>query len=92
MNRQWFHNRPLVRSAGPETGERDFIPRRRFGALSPREQAVLGLMAKGLTDKQIGAALFISWKTVKTHRAHIFQKINVANRTQATLWWLANGG
>jgi DNA-binding NarL/FixJ family response regulator len=43
--------------------------------LTPREREVLALMAEGLTDKGIGARLFVTPKTVETHIRHIFAKL-----------------
>ena len=52
-------------------------------ALSAREIEVLELMAKGKSNKEIGAALFISEGTVKSHGKGIFAKMNVLSRTEA---------
>jgi DNA-binding NarL/FixJ family response regulator len=54
--------------------------------LSPRELEVLGLVAKGLANKQIGRALGISERTVKVHMGNVFRRINVQDRTSAALW------
>ncbi|MFH0915605.1 MAG: LuxR C-terminal-related transcriptional regulator [bacterium] len=54
-------------------------------ALTDREREVLKLIALGMSNKAIGAELFISEKTVKTHANHIFRKLGVASRLQATL-------
>lgn len=51
--------------------------------LSPREIDVLKLMAQGKSNKEIGAALFISEGTVKSHVKAIFAKMNVISRTEA---------
>jgi DNA-binding NarL/FixJ family response regulator len=51
--------------------------------LSKREIEVLKLMAKGKSNKEIGATLFISEGTVKSHGKAIFAKMNVASRTEA---------
>jgi len=51
--------------------------------LSPREHEVLGLMAQGLTNRQIGQRLWISEPTVKTHVSHILAKLGQPDRTQA---------
>ena len=51
--------------------------------LSKREIEVLKLMARGKSNKEIGAALFISEGTVKSHGKAIFAKMNVASRTEA---------
>jgi DNA-binding NarL/FixJ family response regulator len=54
-------------------------------ALTDREREVLKLIALGMANKQIGSKLYISEKTVKTHANHIFRKLGVASRLQATL-------
>jgi DNA-binding NarL/FixJ family response regulator len=54
--------------------------------LTPREREVLGLLTAGLANKQIARRLGISEKTVKAHLTSVFQRINVADRTQAALW------
>ena len=53
--------------------------------LTSRELEVLEKIADGLSNKAIAAALFVSEKTVKTHVANIFQKLEVNTRTQAAL-------
>jgi DNA-binding NarL/FixJ family response regulator len=52
-------------------------------ALSARETQVLGLVARGLTNADIGRALFITEATVKTHLLRAFAKLEVADRTAA---------
>lgn len=47
--------------------------------LSHREQEVLGLVGRGLTSKQIGEVLFISARTVDSHRLRIMQKLEIRN-------------
>lgn len=54
-------------------------------SLSERELEVLRLMAKGLSNKEIGRALWIGETTVKTHVSHILRKLDQADRTQAVL-------
>lgn len=51
--------------------------------LSPREQEVLILIAKGYTDNQMADTLFVSYNTIKTHTKNIYRKLEVANRTEA---------
>jgi DNA-binding NarL/FixJ family response regulator len=53
--------------------------------LSKRELQVLHLIAKGVTNEEIGKKLFISVPTVKAHVANIFKKLGVENRTKAAL-------
>ncbi|MFC0451114.1 response regulator [Rhodococcus jostii] len=52
-------------------------------ALTPREAELLTLLAKGMTNKELGRALFISEATVKTHLAHIYAKLGVDTRAAA---------
>ncbi|WP_156517513.1 helix-turn-helix transcriptional regulator [Rhodococcus sp. LB1] len=52
-------------------------------ALTVREREVLRLLATGLTNAQIGARLFISAETTKTHVKKLMRKLGVSNRSQA---------
>jgi NarL family two-component system response regulator LiaR len=51
--------------------------------ITPREHEILGLIAEGLSNREIGARLFISENTVKTHSSRLFEKLGVGRRTQA---------
>lgn len=51
--------------------------------LSTRELEVLQLIAKGLSNQEIAAELYVSVNTVKTHIANLFYKLEVKRRTQA---------
>lgn len=51
--------------------------------ITPRELEVLGLVANGMTNKEIAAKLFVSENTVKTHAASVFEKLQAKRRTQA---------
>lgn len=53
-----------------------------FG-LTPREQAVLGLVAAGRTNRQIAEELFISPKTASVHVSNILAKLGVSGRGEA---------
>ena len=59
--------------------------------LSEREIAVLELVARGLSNRAIGAALFISEATVKYHLHHVFQKLGASDRTEAAVLALRQG-
>ena len=54
-----------------------------LASLSEREEEVLRLLTQGLTDRQIGAALTISPRTVETHVGSILHKLGVRNRAEA---------
>ncbi|MEA2146707.1 MAG: hypothetical protein QOG59_2294 [Solirubrobacteraceae bacterium] len=60
----------------------DAAPQDPFG-LTPREREVLGLIAQGATNRQIGASLFMAEKTASVHVSRILAKLGVASRTQA---------
>jgi DNA-binding CsgD family transcriptional regulator/tetratricopeptide (TPR) repeat protein len=59
--------------------------------LSGREIEVLGLLAHGMTNREIALALVISERTVNSHLAHIFNKLGVSNRAAAAAYALRNG-
>jgi DNA-binding CsgD family transcriptional regulator len=50
--------------------------------LTDSELGVIRLAAEGLTNRQIGDRLFISRRTVGNHLAHVFQKLDINNRSQ----------
>ncbi|MBD3886882.1 response regulator transcription factor [Phormidium tenue FACHB-886] len=56
-----------------------------LATLTRREQQVLRLLAEGATNKQIAERLFISEGTVKTHVAHLFERLNCKNRAQVAI-------
>lgn len=61
------------------------------GPLTERESEVLGLLARGLANKQIAVSLGISEHTVKFHVSSIYNKLNVTNRTEAVREGLRGG-
>ena len=75
----------------PEIATR-LVTRTQAGApLTTREIEVLQLMAEGKSNKEIGAALFISEGTVKTHVNSIHEKLSVRDRTEAVIVALKRG-
>lgn len=59
--------------------------------LTEREREVLTLVAEGLTNQEIAGRLFISIKTVQTHRAHILEKLNLHDRTELVRYAIRKG-
>ena len=52
-------------------------------AITPREHEILGLIAAGMSNREIGEKLFVSENTVKTHSSRLFEKLGVNRRVQA---------
>jgi two-component system, NarL family, response regulator LiaR len=65
--------------------------RSRSAQLTRREREILELVAEGKTNGQVAQQLSVTEQTVKFHLAHVFKKLNVTNRTQASRWALAHG-
>jgi two-component system response regulator NreC len=59
--------------------------------LTEREREVLTLIAEGMTNQQIAGKLYISIKTVQTHRAHIMEKLNLHDRTELVRYAIRKG-
>lgn len=57
-------------------------------ALSERERQVLELVATGLTNAEIGARLYLSVNSIKTHLRAAYRKLGVHRRTEAVRWVL----
>ncbi|TDB75300.1 helix-turn-helix transcriptional regulator [Micromonospora sp. KC723] len=80
-------SQPATRSGGrgEPTGDE-------LGVLTAREREVLAAVAEGLTNKEIGQRLFISERTIGVHVSHIFDKLQVRTRVQASAIFLRNRG
>ncbi|HTZ63606.1 MAG TPA: response regulator transcription factor [Solirubrobacteraceae bacterium] len=70
-------------AAGPTSGPRD--------DLSERELQVLRLIALGYTNAEIAKQLYLSVRTVETHRAHVQQKLGVSSRAELVGYALRRG-
>ena len=58
--------------------------------LTKREYEILGLVASGKTNKELAEALFISIKTVETHKTHILEKLGLKNTTELVKYAIKN--
>ena len=58
----------------------------RYASLSPQERRILTLIADGLTNRQIGAQLFLAEKTVKNYVSSLLHKLGFARRTEAAVY------
>ena len=65
-----------------ERHQADRLARERYAQLSEREREVLGLIVAGLTNKEIGRSLQLSPRTVETHRANLFAKLETQSLAQ----------
>jgi two-component system response regulator NreC len=63
----------------------------RYAALSEREREIFQLIAEGHSNKEIAEIIAVSPSTVETHRAHIFQKLDVHNTAQLVLYAVRRG-
>jgi HD-GYP domain-containing protein (c-di-GMP phosphodiesterase class II) len=77
----------VLRAAGHRARRRRQWP----SGLTSREVEVLRLVARGLSNKEIGRSLFISAKTAGSHVEHIYLKIGASNRAQASLFAMRHG-
>ena len=62
-----------------------------FSALSSREREILQLIAEGLKSEKIASRLFISVKTVSSHRRHIMKKLNLKSVAELTRYAISEG-
>jgi DNA-binding CsgD family transcriptional regulator len=78
---------PLLREAVGLTAALGGSP---AGPLTRREREIAGLIARGLTSRQIAAALHISERTTENHVQHILTKLGLHTRTQVAAWHAAD--
>jgi HD-GYP domain-containing protein (c-di-GMP phosphodiesterase class II) len=77
----------VLQVAGHQVGRRREGP----AGLTAREVEVLGLLARGMTNKEIAARLVITPKTAGNHVEHIYAKLGVSNRAGASLFAMQHG-
>lgn len=77
---------PIVFDALRRGGELDAAPEQE--ELTGREREIMTLLARGLSNPEIAAELFVTHKTVKNHLAHVYGKLGVHSRGEAVARWL----
>jgi DNA-binding NarL/FixJ family response regulator len=60
-------------------------------SLTPREREVVALVAKGMSNRDIAAALYLSERTARTHVSHLLGKLGLQSRIQLAIWAHDNG-
>jgi DNA-binding NarL/FixJ family response regulator len=81
----------LDRAADYALGESESEVEVETGPLSRREREVARLVAAGMTNRQIGERLFISWRTAGGHVERIRNKLGVRSRTEVATWAVERG-
>lgn len=66
-------------------------PATSYDSLTDREREILTLVAEGYTNREIAESLFISVKTVETHKAHIMEKLNLHKRAELVRYAIRKG-
>jgi two-component system response regulator NreC len=91
-------DRAFLAPAAQRTLVADYVGRRERGEiplpverLTPREEEVLKLLARGHTNQEIADALVISIKTVETHRAHVLDKLGLRKRAELVRYAQTHG-
>lgn len=77
--------------ASPAQQQRDGAMHPQLEQLTEREREVLTLIARGLTNQQIGDKLFISIKTVQAHRANLMEKLDLHDAVELTKFAIRTG-
>ena len=77
----------VLKAAGHRVSARREWP----AGLSAREVEVLGLLARGYSNRQIAERLVVTPKTVSNHIQHIYMKIDVSSRASATYFAMQHG-
>jgi DNA-binding NarL/FixJ family response regulator len=76
IHRDRYH-RPTIRPAGD--ADKDV-------GLTRREREILALVSEGHSNQAVGKMLWVTEQTVKFHLSNIYRKLNVSNRTEASVW------
>jgi DNA-binding NarL/FixJ family response regulator len=77
--------RRLLERFAPSLPAEDDEPPPSLSALTEREREILTLLSRGLSNAELGARLYLSEPTIKTHLSSIFRKLGVRDRVQAVI-------
>jgi DNA-binding NarL/FixJ family response regulator len=80
-----------LRTEEPPSPRRVAGARRPPDRLTPREREVAGLVAQGLTNREVAEHLIVSERTVDTHVEHIRNRLRLRSRAQIAAWAVAHG-
>lgn len=81
-----------IRSAVEGSGCRAHgVPDAQAAGLTERELTIVTAVARGLSNEEIGAALWVTERTIKFHLTNIYRKLGVRNRTGAAHWTFSQG-
>ncbi|GGO87584.1 response regulator [Wenjunlia tyrosinilytica] len=80
-----FSSAVAARLSGYFSAVHDLPGRAAFPQLTERERQILDLLARGYTNRRIARELVLSEKTVRNHVSHVFTKLQVTDRTEATV-------
>jgi DNA-binding NarL/FixJ family response regulator len=79
------------RSVAPAVGPSSTDAFQAVDRLTPRQREVLALTAAGLSNREAGERLGITWRTVQKTMERVFRQLGVENRTQAAMIWVLAG-
>jgi DNA-binding NarL/FixJ family response regulator len=89
---QMNHDQAIAYALGQPQAARAAGPGHADTVLTRRELEVAGLVAKGLSNREIAASLVVSPRTVDGHVEHILAKLGFTSRAQVAAWVAASGG
>ncbi|MEH7501460.1 response regulator transcription factor [Neobacillus drentensis] len=81
----------IIENLNKTTSKKSKLLDKKMDVLTRREKEILQHVKKGLTNREIGEALFISENTVKNHLRNIMEKLHMSNRVQAATYALQEG-
>lgn len=81
---------PILHELVSSTATAPFLSRTGLEPLTEREREVLGLLAQGLSNKDIAQELYLSVRTVEGHLANVYGKLHLKSRTEAAVWAAQN--